>query len=221
MKTMMLGLVLCGGVSLSLTAQGAPSPRLEGRVPPGVARAVTAIADSASRAGLPVELLFRKALEGGAKGIPNDRIIGAVRVVSGQLATAARALNGPASKLEADVIEAGAFAINAGLSPDQVHALAGAAKVPHSQAVALRTAGTLVAIGVPPARAVALVEGRIRAGGSAAEVLQLPQQVQAGVGRGATPAQAAEGLGNKGAGQGPPPGRPDLPPNAQGKPRRP
>jgi hypothetical protein len=216
MKSLILGLALSGSAALSLAAQGTPSPRLEGRVPPDVARAVTAIVDSASHAGLPVELLLRKALEGGAKGIPNDRIIGAVRVVSGQLAAAAKALDGPAPKVEPEAIEAGAFAINAGLSPDQVHSVAQAARASHSQAGALRTAGTLVAIGVPPGRAVALVEGRIRAGGSAADVLQLPQQV----GRGATPAQAAEGLG-KGAGQGPPAGHPDLPPKAQGKPRRP
>jgi hypothetical protein len=220
MKSLILGLALSGSAALSLAAQGTPSPRLEGRVPPDVARAVTAIVDSASHAGLPVELLLRKALEGGAKGVPNDRIIGAVRVVSGQLAAAAKALDGPAPKVEPEAIEAGAFAINAGLSPDQVHSVAQAARASHSQAGALRTAGTLVAIGVPPGRAVALVEGRIRAGGSAADVLQLPEQVQSAVGRGATPAQAAEGLG-KGAGQGPPAGHPDLPPKAQGKPRRP
>jgi len=188
-------------------------------VPPGVARAVTAIADTASREGLPVELLLRKALEGGAKGIPDDRIIGAVRVVSGQLAAAAKALKGPAP-VDPDAIEAGAFAINAGLTPDQVHTVAQAARASHSQAGALRTAGTLVAIGVPPGRAVALVEGRIRAGGSAADVLQLPQQVEAALAHGATPAQAAEGLG-RGEGRGPAPDRPDLPPQAHGKPRRP
>jgi hypothetical protein len=216
---MMLGLALCTGAAHSLAAQAAPSSRLEGRVPPGVARAVTAIADTASREGLPVELLLRKALEGGAKGIPDDRIIGAVRVVSGQLAAAAKALKGPAP-VDPDAIEAGAFAINAGLTPDQVHTVAQAARASHSQAGALRTAGTLVAIGVPPGRAVALVEGRIRAGGSAADVLQLPQQVEAALAHGATPAQAAEGLG-RGEGRGPAPDRPDLPPQAHGKPRRP
>lgn len=220
MKALILELALLGGVTLSLSAQNASSPRLEGRVPPEVARAVMAIVDSTAHAGLPVELLLRKALEGGAKGIPNDRIIRAVRVVSGQLATSARAIDGLASKSDPDVIEAGAFAINAGLSSDQVRTLAEAARAPEARAGALRTAGTLVAIGVPAGRAVALVEGRIRAGGSAAEVLQLPQQVEAAVARGATPAQAAEGLG-RGTGQGQQGSRPDLPPQAHGKPRRP
>src|SRR5947209_18746145 len=96
------------GVTLALTAAAvlrlaAQAPdvtaRLAGRVSPEVARAVAGIAASAAERGLPVEPLVQKAIEGGAKGKPADRVIAAVRALSVQLAAAAAALRsgGPAA----------------------------------------------------------------------------------------------------------------------------
>src|SRR2546430_16208821 len=76
------------------------------------------------------------------------------------------------------------------------------------------------ALPISPKQALELVQGMISAGRSPSDLLGLPGQVQAGVGRGATPAQAAAGLAR--AAGGTPPGRiPDWVPPGQRKPRNP
>ena len=73
---------------------------------------------------------------------------------------------------------------------------------------------------MPPKQALELVQGMISAGRSPSDLLGLPGEVQAGVARGATPAQAAAGLAR--AAGGTPPGRtPDWVPPGQQKPRNP
>ena len=79
-----------------------------------------------------------------------------------------------------------------------------------STGATLRVAATLAALGVPPKNTVDLLEGVISAGRSPSELLDLPSEVQAGVAQGATPAQAAQGLG-RGAAHAPP-GQPGRPP---------
>lgn len=188
-------LFLAMGVLSRLVAQEVAPSRLAGRVAPEVAHAVTAIADSAAQRGLPVEPLIRKALEGGAKGVPADRIIAAVRLEAAHLAEAADAVRSAGGPPEAEAVEAGGYAINAGLSPKDVAALARTSRVPDALAASLRTSGTLVALGVPAAQAVSLVQQWLQAGRSPGEVLLLPQQLQAAMARGAAPAQAAAEVG--------------------------
>src|SRR5439155_592321 len=72
--SLVLGLVLLEILPRTLDAQDV-SARLGGRVPPTVRQAVVTIAAGAAARGLPVEPLVQKAIEGGAKGVPADRVI--------------------------------------------------------------------------------------------------------------------------------------------------
>ena len=214
--TLVLGTTVAGG----LGAQDV-QVRLDRRVSPEVQQAVRSIAADAAAHGLPVDPLVQKAIEGGAKGVPGDRIISAVRALAGRLAEAKEAVSeaGVAAP-SGDVVEGGADALNAGLSRSQVGALVRMSKPPQDPALTLRVAATLAALGVPATQALELVQGMISAGRSPSDLLGLPGQVQAGVARGATPAQAAAGLAR--AAGGPPPGRaPDWVPPGQRKPHNP
>ena len=201
-------LALVGG-GTTLRAQDI-STRLAGRVSPEVAALVQRLATSAAARGLPVDPLIQKAIEGGAKGVPADRIAAAVRALAGQLDVAAAALTraGPTHP-DTDAIAAGAFALNAGLNDTNVTTLARVSGPRHTEAATLRVAGTLAAMGVPAAQTVELVTQVIEAGGESADVLALPGQVSEGVshGRGVTPAQAAAGLARAAAARANAPGQ--------------
>jgi hypothetical protein len=183
--------------------------RLAGRVTPEVAALVQQLGASHAARGLPVDPLIQKAIEGGAKGIPADRVQAAIRLVATQLDTSAAALQeGGVSDTLA--IAAGAFALNAGLSGNDLTALARIGATPADLTVALRVAGTLAAIGVPPAENIGLVSATLRSGKATADLLRLPSLVESDVARGDTPAAAAAGLSRAAAAQGrhgPPPGR--------------
>jgi len=214
--TLVLGTTVAGG----LGAQDV-QVRLDRRVSPEVQQAVRSIAADAAAHGLPVDPLVQKAIEGGAKGVPGDRVIAAVRALAGRLAEAKEAVSeaGVAAP-SGDVVEGGADALNAGISKGQVGELVRVSRPPQDPALTLRVAATLAALGVPATQAIQLVQGMISAGRSPSDLLGLPGQVQAGVARGATPAQAAAGLAR--AAGGPPPGRaPDWVPPGQRKPRNP
>jgi len=214
--TLVLGATLAGG----LAAQDVQA-RLDGRVSPEVQRAVQGIAADAAAHGLPVDPLVQKAIEGAAKGVPGDRVIAAVRALAGRLGQAMAAVReAGVTAPEGDVVEGGADALNAGFSGRQVTDLVRVSQPPHDPALTLRVAATLSALGVPTTQALQLVQGMISAGRSPSDLLGLPGQVQAGVARGATPAQAAAGLAR--AAGGAPPGRlPDWVPPGQRKPRNP
>ena len=214
--TLVLGTTVAGG----LGAQDV-QVRLDRRVSPEVQQAVRSIAADAAAHGLPVDPLVQKAIEGGAKGVPGDRVIAAVRALAGRLAEAKEAVSeaGVAAP-SGDVVEGGADALNAGISKGQVGELVRVSRPPQDPALTLRVAATLAALGVPATQAIQLVQGMISAGRSPSDLLGLPGQVQAGVARGATPAQAAAGLAR--AAGGPPPGRaPDWVPPGQRKPHNP
>lgn len=200
--------LLLVGMPWPLRAQTDVASRLAGRVPPPVAAAVQELAVTASVRGLPVDPLVQKAIEGAAKGVAPERVIAAVRALAGRLDVAASALRAadiPAPTAVA--VEAGAFALNAGLRDPDVTALARASPPPHDLAATLRVAGTLAAMGVPAAEAVELVTQILRAGRPPTDVLDLPAQVQAGVARGVTPAQAAAGLARAAAARANAPGQ--------------
>jgi len=208
-KTLCVSLVL----AISATALGAQqdlTARLAGRVSPEVAALVQQLATSAAARGLPVDPLIQKAIEGSAKGVPADRVATALRVLSGQLDAAAAALQqAGAAQPDTDAIAAGAFALNAGLSGQNVAALAVASRPSNSVAATLRVASTLAAMGVPAADVVELVTQVIATGGGTNEVLGLPAADMAGVSRGGgvTPAQAAAGLARAAAARANAPGQ--------------
>lgn len=211
MSIRLVGLLLLIAAA-PLGAQQDVAARLAGRVPPEVVAIVQQLAADAAARGLPVDPLIQKAIEGGAKGVPADRVATAVRAVAARLDVAAAALRQSGlARPDTDAIAAGAFAVSAGLSGPQIAELARAGGSRYGTAVTLRVAGTLAALGVPAAEIVALVDATVRAGRPPAELLELPGRVQGEVARGATPAQAAAGLARAaaaaGRGGGPPPHR--------------
>src|SRR2546427_2838350 len=170
--------------------------------------------DAAAARGLPVELLVQKALEGGAKGVPADRVIAAVRALAGELDASAGALHSAGlAAPDGDAIEAGAFALTAGLKEGQVRELARASRTPFGAAATLRVAALLAALGVPAKQTVALVRRTIEAGRAPLDLLDLPDRVESEIARGATPAQAAAGLARAAAHA--PVGPPDVPPGRE------
>jgi hypothetical protein len=221
-RTLGLALTLVLGSTLTgaLTAQDVGA-RLDRRVSPEVRQAVRGIAADAAAHGLPIDPLVQKAIEGAAKGVPDDRVIAAVRALAGRLGESMAAVReaGVAAP-GGDVVEGGADALNAGLTGRQVSDLVRVSQPPHDPALTLRVAATLAALGVPAKQALGLVQGMIADGRSASDLLGLPSRVQVGVARGATPAQAAAGLAR--AAGGAPPGRlPDWVPPGQRKPKNP
>ena len=184
--------------------------RLAGRVPHDVGAVVESLSTRAAARKLPIDPLIQKAIEGSAKGIPSARVIAAVRVVAMQLDTAAAGLEGSSLGSDTVAIAAGEFAVTAGLSGRDIARLARSGAAPADVILGLRVAGTLAALGVPPAQTVTLVTTTLQSGDPAAELLALPMRVQGEVSRGTTPAQAAAGLARAAAAQtrrGPPPGR--------------
>ena len=208
------GLLLAVTVTAGLPAQTPGARRLGDRVPPEVAVAVGRLADSAAARGLPVGPLLDKAIEGGAKGVPAERVLAAVRALVSRLEEAAAAVRAAGlARSDSDAVEAGAFALNAGLDRRAVEQLARRSRPPYTPAATLRVAGTLAALGVPADETVQVVQQAIDAGATPGDLLDLPQEVQRGVARGASPAAAAAGLGqgpahaalpdpSRGAGQG-------------------
>lgn len=220
MKRSLAASILILGAGGGLAAQRDVSARLAGRVPPAVAAGVSALVDSARVRGLPVTPLVDKALEGVVKGVPVDRILPAVRVVLDQLDAAASAVRGTGDVPPGDAaVEAGAFALAAGLSPADVGEIARSADRSHPTAVALQVGGALAALGVPRAETVGLVRAAIRSGRPLGDFVSLPGQVQAAMARGAPPAAAAAGLERAAAAHQPP--RPQGQGKGQGNPHKP
>jgi hypothetical protein len=99
--------------------------KLEGRVPEAARPAIDSIIATAVAESLPTEPLVQKALEGSAKGVPPDRLVGAVRRGLSQLREAriivARAV--PGQPVPDGHVAAVAAALARGLSPAIVERL--------------------------------------------------------------------------------------------------
>jgi len=214
-----LALLISTGAAGAIAGQADAKRRLSGRVSPAVLGAVQQLVDSAAAKGLPVEPLIEKAIEGSAKGVEPARVLSAVRAVMGRLTNAAIALRSAGVLTpDADATEAGGFALNAGLSTEQVRTIAAHTRAPYGLGATLRVAATLAALGVPGKDAVRLVDDAIDAGRSPGDVFDLPRKVQMGMAGGASAAQAA-GLA-RGAAHAPT-DPPRGPPASPGRPHKP
>ena len=197
MKRVILPVALA--IASQLLAQRVPAQsvadRLTGRVPPRVVTAVEEMTVQAQARGLPAEPLIQKALEGGAKRVPAERVIAALRILAARLDIARTALrDGGIATPGAAAVEGGAYALNAGLTPRQVRDLGRVSRPPYEPALTLRVAATITALGVPAPQGVQLIRHMIQAGRAPNDLLDLPADVQLSIARGASPAQAAEGL---------------------------
>lgn len=198
-----------------LLGQGPAADLLQGKLPADAAAQVRAIAARATAQALPATPLVEKALEGAAKGVAPARIVAAVQSLADQLNSAAGAIReAGVAVADSASVEAGAFALNAGLDAGQIRALARAAILPGQRATALRVAGTLAALGVPPKQTVDLVT---RSLDSTADLNTLSAQVEAGMAHGQSAAAAAAGLAH-GRPATPNPHRPATPRGGSRKP---
>ena len=137
--------VACLLACLALTSVArAQDPRLARRLDSATQAQVAAVLDSARSAGLPLEPLVDRALEGASKGAPGPRIAAAVRKLAADLTAARQALGGGA----AAELEAGASALRAGVTPDALAHLR-ESRPQQSLTVALAVLADLVARGVP------------------------------------------------------------------------
>ncbi|HET7248409.1 MAG TPA: hypothetical protein VFI79_01080 [Gemmatimonadales bacterium] len=194
MKRLSLYLVMLGGLAHGLAAQGDVRAQLVGRVSPDLLQLVVTLADSAKALRLPDAPLVNKALEGAAKGVAPDRIALAVQGVFGQLNTAASVMRSAGAAPTAQEIEAGAFALGAGLTSNDVAALSETADRNHPAMAVLQVAGALAALGVPRAQTVGLVQAEVHSGLPLGDLTNLPAQVQAAAASGVPPDAAASGL---------------------------
>lgn len=181
-RLLLLASVLAGAA----TRAQAQDRRLSERLDPAAVRAVTAVIDSATREGLPAEPLIQKALEGGAKRIPPDRIVAAVSALRGALGQARDAI-GPSAEPQEIVV--GAFWLRSGGRPGDLTRLKARAGR-RSVVVALTVLTDLVQRGVAPAEAVGSLDRLIGTGVADADLLRVRDRVARAVLDG-NPADAA------------------------------
>jgi len=170
-------------VFASVTA-AAQDPRID-RVPAESRAAVVALIDSARGAGLPVEPLMQRALEGTTKHASGERIVAAVRHLAGDLGRARDALGAPASPAE---LNAGAMALRAGASSETLAELRRARR--DALIVPLAVLTDLMASGVPADSAAAAVLA-LAATTRDADLVAFRQAVERDIALGAAPGPAA------------------------------
>jgi len=174
------------GLAAALPGRGvAQDPRLERRLDSATLAALGTVIDSARVAGLPVEPLVQRALEGSAKRAPAIRIIAAVRLLATELRDARAALGSASTPAE---LVAAAGALRAGVrSTDLVQFRR---RRGTGLTVPLAAVTDLVTSGVPPDSAAAAV---LALAGSARDdqIVDFRRAVERDIALGAPPAAAA------------------------------
>ena len=185
-----LGFCLTAAVPARLAAQAAAEAALPARLGAPARAAIVAIMDSARAAGLPTSGLAAKAAEGVLKGADDARIVDAVRALARALGSARDAL-GPTA--DPSVLDAGASALRAGVTPATLRSLGNAGATPAGApalAGALVTLVDFVAKGVPPALASQSIEQLLRLGAPESRFVTLRNQVEADIRDGQSPEAA-------------------------------
>jgi hypothetical protein len=183
-------LILLG---VSPLAGQSPRVRLEGRIPAAALPGIDSLVAQAVAESLPTEPLVQKALEGGAKGIPVDRLVGGVRRGLVQLRDA-RAIVARATPTRAALdgaVAAVAAALARGLDSRLVERLLAATPAEPPGPV-LHAAADLVAHGFPPDSAADLLRVAQRDGLRGARLLDVAVAASHELQRegGRTPAEA-------------------------------
>lgn len=177
------------------------SARIREHFDPETARRILDAADAAAEAGAPRELVYEKALEGAAKGVPASRIVAAVEAFAERVGRGARLLGRRTDRSE---VAAAAEALGRGVPAAEVTAMArGVAGRPLE--VPLMVLADLVEAGVPAPDARALVLEAVRAGLGDPDLLDMEARVRGRMRSGAAPAEAAAGARaalRRGEGQG-------------------
>jgi hypothetical protein len=173
-------------LAVALPDRGAAQdPRLERRLDSATLAALGTVIDSARVAGLPVEPLVQRALEGSAKRAPGVRIIAAVRLLATELADARAALGAASTPAE---LVAAASALRAGMRTADLVQFRRRRLT--NLTVPLAAVTDLVTSGVPPDSAAAAV---LALAGSARDdqIVDFRRAVERDIALGAPPAAAA------------------------------
>lgn len=191
--------VRCAAFALGLGLAAAPArlatqapaePALPARLGAPARAAIASLMDSARAAGLPTSGLAAKAAEGVLKGADDARIVDAVRALARALGDARAAL-GPTA--DPSVLDAGASALRAGVTPATLRSLGNAGATPAGApalASALVTLVDFVAKGVPPALASQSIEQLLRLGAPESRFVTLRNQVESDIRDGQSPEAA-------------------------------
>ena len=179
--TLVLGALMLG------TRLAAQEPVLQARLDAATYRSVSVLLDSARVAGIPTQSLVSKALEGASKGASGERIVAALRRLSGELAAARGALGVESSAAE---IDAGATVLHIGVEPRQLASLR-AARPHQSLTIPLGMMADLVARGVPTDSAGVVVLALARAKMRDEYFVAFRRNVERDIALGAPPAAAA------------------------------
>jgi len=145
MNPLRMLLVAVAAAALLASPAAAQDERLARRLDSATYAQVAAELDSARLAGLPVDPLIARALEGASKNAPGARIVAAVHRLATDLAAARHALGDASTTAE---LEAGASALRAGVEPGALADLRHA-RPRHALTVPLAVLADLVARGVP------------------------------------------------------------------------
>ena len=202
-------------VSISVTsvaAQESPNRRLEDVFTAEQSARVREIARRAQDAGVPAGLVTRKAFEGAAKGYPPDRIVSALEGYAGRLGRASSLL-GPGARPAS--IAAGAEALRRGVSPDVIRNLADRPNGSRDLAVPLIVLGDLTDAGVPPPRALEMVNQAIDRGARGDQMLALSAAVRRQIRQGSDWQTAVDAVRQRIERQRARRDRPPVPPGSQ------
>ena len=185
------GLLLLFALPSVLAAQEVRLERVRQAFSPEAVAQIESIVVEAEAAGVPVEPLLAKALEGVAKGVPAERVVAALASYSQRLAES-RSLVGP--EHDAATVVAGADALQRGVTPGTVRSLAGSN--PEGLAVPLVVLGDLIEAGVPVDQAYAVVQEALTKQHGPEDVLAIPGAVRRLMRQGQTASDAAGSVGN-------------------------
>ncbi len=188
---MCVGLIL--GTAGTAAAQGrdAAFRRLQENLPADAAARVGEIGEALRRAGVPPGLVYRKALEGIAKGIPPGRLLPALRQYAGRLREA-RAIMGPGHNPA--TLGAAAEAIRRGVPADAVRSLTRTGHSGRDLAVPLIVLGELTEAGVPTDRALDMVSAALNRGARADRMLAMSAAIRRRIRRGDSWQRAVEAV---------------------------
>ncbi len=174
-----------GSLLVARAAAQGTDPRFE-RLDQTTRPVIIALVDSARDAGLPVNPLVERALEGATKGAPGEIIASAVRRLAGDLGRARQALGPRASESE---LYAGAAALRAGAGPEVLNRMR-RVRGHQSVAMALAVLTDLVARGVPVDTAANAVL-TLAAAARDEDLVEFRRAVERDIAIGAPPAAAA------------------------------
>lgn len=146
--------------------------RAQGTLPAPVFEQIDAAAQRAEARGIPGDILFRKALEGAAKRVPEARLAPAVEAYAGRLFQAREAFGGNA---DGPLLVAGADALQRGVGQDL---LRGLGQSQDRSPMACLVLAELVETGLGGEHALSLVQEALMRRAREQQMLDMPGEVR-------------------------------------------